>query len=187
MKELTKIEIRWLEAFAKSQDFFASFLLHYKLKHHLSYNQYYWLHLYINQAEEQGDTLLNTSEIELLEEFSTGNEKLGAIFSIYEDKGYLDKGKYEEFVSLKAEMMGDPKEVKAPETLFKYKVVKVPCPHCSFLCSPNIQFCAKCGEPLPKLENPIIKELKLKNKFIVAYAGSFGATHGVGTIVKCAE
>ena len=41
--------------------------------------------------------------------------------------------------------------------------------------------------PLPKLENPIIKELKLKNKFIVAYAGSFGATHGVGTIVKCAE
>lgn len=41
--------------------------------------------------------------------------------------------------------------------------------------------------PLPKLENPIIKELNLKNKFIVAYAGSFGATHGVGIIVKCAE
>jgi hypothetical protein len=152
MKELTEREIQWLEAFAKKHDFFASFLLHYKLKQYLSNNQYYWFHLYINQAEEQGDTLLNSSEIKFLEEFSTGNEKLRAISSIYEDKGYLDKGKYEEFLRLKAEMMGSLKEVKAPESPFKHKVVKVPCPHCSFLCSPQIMFCSKCGEPLPKLE-----------------------------------
>ena len=57
MKELTDIETRWLEAFAKTHDFFASFLLHYKLKNCLSNNQYYWLHLYINQAEENGDRL----------------------------------------------------------------------------------------------------------------------------------
>ena len=63
MKELTDREIQLLEAFAKKHEFFALFLLHYKLKQHLSNNQYYWLHLYINQAEEQGDTLLNTSEI----------------------------------------------------------------------------------------------------------------------------
>ncbi|KKL91294.1 hypothetical protein LCGC14_1896170, partial [marine sediment metagenome] len=62
MKELTKKEIQWLGAFAKKHEFFASFLLHYNLKQHLSSSQYYWLHLYINQAEEQGDTLLNTSE-----------------------------------------------------------------------------------------------------------------------------
>jgi len=152
MKELTEREIQWLEAFAKNHEFFASFLLYYKLKHQLSNNQYYWLHLYINQAEEQGDTLLNTSEIEFLEEFSPGNEILRALFNIYEDKGYLDKGKYEELLSLKAEMMGAPKEVKAPESLFKHKVVKVPCPHCSFLCSARVQFCSKCGEPLSKLE-----------------------------------
>ena len=48
MKELTDREIQWLEAFAKKHEFFASFLLHYKLKQHLSNNQYYWLHLYIN-------------------------------------------------------------------------------------------------------------------------------------------
>ena len=30
------------------------------------------------------------------------------------------------------------------------KIVKIPCPHCSFLCSPQIKFCSKCGEPLPK-------------------------------------
>ncbi|MBY8985466.1 MAG: zinc ribbon domain-containing protein, partial [Candidatus Lokiarchaeota archaeon] len=153
MKKLTDKEIQWLEAFAKKHEFFASFLLHYKLKTHLSNNQYYWLHLYINQALDQGDVLLNTSEIEFLEELSTRNENLRALFNIYEDKGYLDKGKYEELLSLKAEMIGDPKEVMAPENFFKHKVVKVPCPHCSSLCSPQIQFCSKCGEPLPKLEN----------------------------------
>lgn len=153
MKELTDSEIQWLEAFAKKHEFFASFLLHYRLKKLLSNNQYYWLHLYLNQAEEQGDTLLNTSEIEFLEEFSTENENLKVIFSIYEDNGYLDKGKYEELLTLKAEVMSIPKEVKAPERSFKHKVIKVPCPHCSFLCSAQIKFCSKCGEPLPKLSS----------------------------------
>jgi len=55
MKELTDTEIQWLEAFAKTHEFFASFLLHYKLKQYLSNNQYYWLYLYINQAEEDND------------------------------------------------------------------------------------------------------------------------------------
>ncbi len=30
------------------------------------------------------------------------------------------------------------------------RIVKIPCPHCSFLCSPQIKNCLKCGEPLPK-------------------------------------
>ena len=30
------------------------------------------------------------------------------------------------------------------------RIVKIPCPHCSFLCSPHIKNCLKCGEPLPK-------------------------------------
>ena len=154
MKGLTDKEIQWLEAFAKKHEFFASFLLHYKLKTHLSNKQYYWLHLYINQAEEQGDTLLDNSEIEFLGDFSTRNKNLKALFSIYEDNGYLDKGKYEELLSLKSEVMGTPKEVNASENVFKHKVVKLPCPHCSFLCSPQIQFCSKCGEPLPKIESP---------------------------------
>ena len=42
-------------------------------------------------------------------------------------------------------------------------------------------------KPLPKSENPIIRELNLQNKFIVSYAGSFGATHGVESIVTCAD
>jgi len=30
------------------------------------------------------------------------------------------------------------------------KIVKIPCPYCSFLCSPQIKYCLKCGVPLPK-------------------------------------
>ncbi len=152
MKELVDREIQWLQAFAKKHEFFASFLLHYNLKGYLSNNQYYWLNLFLNQAEDQGDTILSATEIEFLEEFSKGSEKIGVFLGIYEDNRYLEDGKYKEFLSLKAEMMGNLKEVKAPESIFKHKVVKIPCPHCSFLCSTHIKFCSKCGEPLPKME-----------------------------------
>ncbi|KKM06956.1 hypothetical protein LCGC14_1738730, partial [marine sediment metagenome] len=115
MKELIEKEIQWLEVFAKKHEFFASFLLHFKLKEHFSNNQYYWLNLHINEAEEQGDTLLNPLEIKFLEENSKGNENLQALFRIYENEGYLEHGKYKEFLGLKAEMMGALTEVKAPE------------------------------------------------------------------------
>ena len=42
-------------------------------------------------------------------------------------------------------------------------------------------------KPVPKSKNPIIQELNLNNKLIVAYAGSFGATHGVLCVLDCAE
>lgn len=42
-------------------------------------------------------------------------------------------------------------------------------------------------ESLPKSENPIIRELNLEDKFIVGYAGSFGATHGVECVLECAN
>ena len=155
MKELTDKEIQWLEAFAKKHEFFASFLLHYKLKQHLSNNQYYWLHLYINQAQEQGDTILPAEEIKFMEEFSEINEHLSEILKIYEDKGFLDKTNYETFLEIELNITGKAEKVEKSESLesaFKHKVVKIPCPHCNFLCSPHIQFCKKCGEPLPKLE-----------------------------------
>ena len=155
MKELTDTEIQWLEAFAKKHEFFASFLLHYKLKQHLSNNQYYWLHLYINQAEEQGDTIFSAEEIKFMEEFSETNEPLSEILKIYEDKGFLDKTNYEAFLGIKLNITGKAERAensKSVESAFKHKVVKIPCPHCNFLCSPHIQFCKKCGEPLPKLE-----------------------------------
>ena len=152
MKELNDVEIRWLEAFAKTHDFFASFLLHYNLKNCLSNNQYYWLHLYINQAEEHGDILLNAEDVKFLEEKSDINDKLRELLTSYEDKGYLEKLFYREFLDLKTKITGKIEVGEPLERPFKHQVVKIPCPHCSFLCSPQIQFCSKCGEPLPKLE-----------------------------------
>jgi len=152
MKELTERGIQWLEAFAKNHEFFASFLLHYKLKHRLSNNQYYWLRLHINQAEEHGDPLLTTEEITFLEEKSQKDENLRELMEIYSTKGYLDNLKYKEFLSLKAEIMGETEEIKPKVNTFKHKGVKIPCPHCNFLYSPQISHCSKCGEPLPKLE-----------------------------------
>ncbi len=74
------------------------------------------------------------------------------LLKIYEEKGYLENLFYKEFLDLKTAISGKFVEDKPIESSLKYKVVKVPCPHCSFLCSPQIQFCSKCGEPLPKLE-----------------------------------
>jgi len=42
-------------------------------------------------------------------------------------------------------------------------------------------------KPLSRSRNPIVQELGLENKFIVAYAGAFGATHGIETILYCAD
>ncbi len=151
MKELTAREDQWLEAFAKNHEFFASFLLHHKLKHHLSNNQYYWLCLYINQAEENGDTLLTTEEITFLEKESETNESVRELLELYKDKGYVENLKYQELLMLKAKIMGETEEVNQKVSNFKHKIVKVLCPHCNSLCSPKISYCSKCGEPLPKL------------------------------------
>ena len=99
-------------------------------------------------------------------EFSETNGPLSEILKIYEDKGFLDKGSYEVFLEIKLNITGKAERAeksKSVESAFKHKVVKIPCPHCTFLCSPHIQLCKKCGEPLPKLE-----------KF-----GSYGGASGV--------
>lgn len=42
-------------------------------------------------------------------------------------------------------------------------------------------------KPIQKAENPLIIEQGFEDKFLVSYAGSFGATHGVEIILECAE
>jgi Leucine-rich repeat (LRR) protein len=152
MKELTDREVQWLEAFAKTHDFFASFLLHYNLKNHLANNQYYWLWLYINQAEENGDRLLTPEDITFLEENSQNDKNTQELFELFNEKGYLENLKYKEFLELKQKILGERVEIIPKNSNFTHKVVKVLCPHCNFLCSTQISYCSKCGEPLPKLE-----------------------------------
>jgi len=159
MKELTDKDRQWLEAFAKNHGFFKSFLLFYKIKSCLSNNQYYWLNLYINKAEDDGDSLLNAEEVEFLKEFSEKNQKLREFLEIHEKMGYLQKKNHDEFLDLKKSMVGGEKErsfdssitAKPTHDNFSHTVIKIPCPHCNFLCSPQIEYCSKCGEPLPRL------------------------------------
>ena len=155
MKDLTKREVQWLNAFAKTQEFFNSFLLFYKVKDQLSNNQYYWLNLYINKAEEDGNEILNSDQIDFLEKHHDNDERVQQIFKAYSKSGFLNKNEYLELLNVKKEITGikkvklkEMKSEKKPEA----KIIKIPCPHCSFLCTPQTDFCLKCGEPLPKLE-----------------------------------
>jgi hypothetical protein len=90
-----------------------------------------------------------------LEEVSKKNEKAKELLAKWQEKGYLEQETYRVLLELKLSIKGESREAevaKLPEISFQHKVVKIPCPHCSFLCSPKIQFCLKCGEPLPQLE-----------------------------------
>ena len=156
MKDLKKREIQWLNAFAKTQEFFNSFLLFYKVKNQLSNNQYYWLNLYINKAEEDGNEILNSDQIAFLEKHHDNDDRVQQIFKTYLKNGFLNKNEYLELLNVKKEITGI-KKVKMNEIELEAKpeakIIKIPCPHCSFLCTPQTDFCLKCGEPLPKLEH----------------------------------
>jgi Leucine-rich repeat (LRR) protein len=156
MKDLTEREVQWLNAFAKTQEFFNSFLLFYKVKNQLSNNQYYWLNLYINKAEEDGNEILTSDQIAFLEKHHDNNERVQQIFEAYLKSGFLNKNEYLELLNVKKEITGI-KKVKMNEIELEAKaetkIIKIPCPHCSFLCTPQTDFCLKCGEPLPKLEH----------------------------------
>ncbi len=75
-------------------------------------------------------------KIKFLEENSETNEKLRELLKLYEDKGYLENRFYKEFLDLKTVITGKIEEDKPVERPFKHKIVKILCPHCSFLCSP---------------------------------------------------
>ena len=38
------------------------------------------------------------------------------------------------------------------EKYYKQSIIKIPCPFCTFLCSPQIKHCPNCGDPLPIIE-----------------------------------
>ena len=42
---------------------------------------------------------------------------------------------------------------KIRKKYFKHSINRIPCPHCTFLYSPQIKYCPKCGEPLPIIED----------------------------------
>ncbi len=52
-------------------------------------------------------------------------------------------------------------KVSFNEKIPMHSIVRIPCPHCSHLCSAKAKSCPKCGEPLTPLEHTASKEENL--------------------------
>jgi len=94
-----------------------------------------------------------------LERKAKEDEFFKSLFSHYKLKGFLTNDQYywlNLFIKSSDTIESDTNKSQMNPTLRK-----IPCPHCSFLCSTQIKYCSKCGEPLPKLENNYEKNSSL--------------------------
>ena len=93
---------------------------------------------------------LTEREVQWLEAFTKKHEFFTPILEHYKINAYLTNTQHywlNLFIKL-----SQSEDSKARNNYFKQVIVKIPCPHCSFLCSPQIKHCPKCGEPLPKID-----------------------------------
>ena len=163
MRELKDEEEQWLKVFAQDNDFFHSLLEFYERNNYLTDKQYYCLVRDIDKAEEEGDTILDKEELRFLKDIAEQNYDLKELLEIYEDNGFLDEYEYRQFINLKNQYtrkeqddkdfklgeINEPQIIKRVDERDPNKtIIRIPCPHCSSLCSPQVKFCAKCGEPL---------------------------------------
>lgn len=168
MRELTYEEEQWLKALAKDNEFFSSLLEFYERNDYLRDKQYYYFARDINKAEEEGDTILDEEELRFLKENSEDNELLLDILEIYEENGFLGEYGYNQLIHIKYEFTKKEKGVKDFDLQISFEptitkrfentdpettIIRIPCPHCNSLCSPQVRFCKKCGEPLPDSNN----------------------------------
>ena len=94
---------------------------------------------------------LTEREVQWLEAFTKKHEFFIPILEQYKTNAYLTNNQYywlNLFINL-----SQKEDSKARSIYFKQAIVKIPCPHCSFLCPPQIKRCPKCGEPLPKIDD----------------------------------
>ena len=94
---------------------------------------------------------LTEREVQWLEAFTKKDEFFIPILEQYKIDASLTKTQYywlNLFINL-----SQKEDSKARGIYFKQAIVKIPCPHCSFLCSPQIKHCPKCGELLPKIDD----------------------------------
>ena len=93
---------------------------------------------------------LTEREAQWLEAFTKKNEFFIPILDHYKKNASLTNTQYywlNLFIRL-----SQTEDSKTRYKYIKQVIVKIPCPHCSFLCSPQIKHCPKCGEPLPKID-----------------------------------
>ena len=93
---------------------------------------------------------LTEREVQWLEAFTKQHEFFIPILEQYKINARLTDTQYywlNLFIKLRQN-----EDSKGRINYFKQAIVKIPCPHCSFLWSPQIKHCPKCGEPLPKID-----------------------------------
>lgn len=96
---------------------------------------------------------LTNDEEEWLKNFAKENGFFDSLLQYYIDNENLNDNQYY-WLNVFIKNAMKVKKGEQPEIIItKHKIIKVPCPHCNFLCSFQVNFCSKCGEPLPRLEN----------------------------------
>ena len=93
---------------------------------------------------------LTEKEQQWLETFAKKHEFFKPLLKQYKTEAHLTKTQYywlNLFVKL-----NEADSSKTREKYFKQSIIKIPCPHCTFLCSPQIKHCPNCGDPLPIIE-----------------------------------
>jgi Leucine-rich repeat (LRR) protein len=104
---------------------------------------------------------LTDDELAWLENHAKEDEFFKSLLAHYSLKSYLTPNQYY-WLNLFTEH-SNSEFIKENKTNLTTTITKIPCPHCNFLCSPQIKYCVKCGEPLPKLEK--ISETKELSHF----------------------
>jgi hypothetical protein len=93
---------------------------------------------------------LTDKEQKWLETFAKKHEFFKPFLKRYKIEAHLTKTQYywlNLFVKL-----SEADNSKTRKKYFKQSIIRIPCPHCTFLCSPKIKYCPKCGDPLPIIE-----------------------------------
>ena len=93
---------------------------------------------------------LTEREIQWLDAFTKKHEFFIPIFEQHKIDASLTNTQYywlNLFINL-----SQKEDSKTRNIYFRQVIVKIPCPHCSFLCSPQIKHCPKCGESIPKID-----------------------------------
>jgi len=92
---------------------------------------------------------LTEREVQWLEAFTKKHEFFKPILESYRMNACLTNTQYY-WLNLFIQISQN-EDLKVSINYFKQVIIKIPCPHCSFLCTPQIKHCPKCGEPLPKI------------------------------------
>jgi len=93
---------------------------------------------------------LTDKEQKWLETFAKKHDFFKPFLEHYKKEAHLTKTQYywlNLFIKL-----SEADNSKIRKKYFKQSINRIPCPHCTFLCSPQIKYCPKCGEPLPIIE-----------------------------------